>query len=758
MIRVVVLTATVALLTGGPARADRLERAWARVQAGKPDVSAPELVGFALDALNAEAPVGRVEKALDLAERLQDRRSRSAGYGNFRWDLRARKVTDVTAVEFVMQRAAMIALAHRRRLSPEAGRKLDRLIRFGVEGIRRHRVPVTHTNVYLMKTWNCLALGQATDDAELSAEGARMLERWLIHAWESGVSEFASPSYYGVNVGSLGLIARHIKDPAVVQNAEAALGLFWTDIAANWFEPSLRVGGARSRDFDRLTGHGRLDDYLAALGWIPSDSSRADSALVSMSLWKPPASLTKPILANRPRTVLRRWGVGEGEYAVTYVGKGVCLGTSGAGFGPVDRVLAADLGGGPMTPLVSFHMDGRGDPYGVRPVAASGGHRKAFHLTPLVATVQRGGEALLLASADTADEGHFRYVTNPACLLSHLVLPRSDEVWIGDRKIELDGRGDAAAVEAGGPVFLRLGRAALGVRIVLALDTKGNPAAAALMADGSKHGAMRLTVTHSPDAPKGRGTVALWVRVGDEIDSDGDFARFRESFDQRGASRVEDGRVDVSVPGRIDKLRLFVDVWKQRRIAATGGERIDGDCVLAIDRREQGRRLIEGSEIVGRYRAVLRGKVEASVKAGEIMEAEKADLLLPSLVVATDSGASGGQFAWCPASASSVPPQGRAMWAMTVPAGGRYTVGARVMAQPGWRDGLAVRIRQRGRDVLPLTDLPDGAGGKWEWVWLRDEGDKPPRRVPLHAGPATIEVFTGGAMIDALRIRPAPQR
>ena len=41
-----------------------------------------------------------------------------------------------------------------------------------------------------------------------------------------------------------------------------------------------------------------LDDYLAAMKWIPSDGSRADNALLSMSLWKPPASLTKDILAS----------------------------------------------------------------------------------------------------------------------------------------------------------------------------------------------------------------------------------------------------------------------------------------------------------------------------------------------------------------------------------------------------------------------------------------------------------------------------
>jgi hypothetical protein len=741
-----------------PAEADsrRLERSWLRIEARSPDLSAPELLGFALDAVAAGAAAPRVETALDLAEAMQDRDPKSRSFGNFRWYWRSTKVEDFSAVEFAMQRGSLIRLKYYDRLTEAARQRLDRLVRFAVQGIRRHNVPESHTNIFLMKTFNCLALGEATGQADLAAEGSRMLDRWLMATWESGLREYLSPTYYGVDVECLGLIARHVEDASARARAETALKLFWTDIAANWFEPGMRLGGPHSRDYDYLTGHGYLDNYLALAGWIPTDAGGGGDVLSSLSLWMPPAKLTKPIMSHLPRTVCRRWGDGEGETAVHYVGKSVSVGSAGACYGPTDKVLTVDLGGGPVTPVASFVMDGRGDPYGQTPRPGGGGHSKAPHLCPFVTTVQRGPEALLLAGADTGNAGHFRYVPAPTCMLSHLVLPLGDELWIAERKISLDSRGDAVAVFAGQGVFVRCGKTALGVRVPLAVDTAGSPAPVAIFADGGKYGAMRLTVTHCPDAPKGLGAVAIWVRAAEGIDNDRDFAAFRRSFGAPGSATFVDGRAELTAPGEKGNLRIFADLWKARRIAVEGGENCPADCVLSIDGKDVGRKLLEGLDVVRQYRSLLEGKVPGTVSTGQVVEAEDAALIVPPLVAGSDDKASGGRFIWVPGPAGGEGSGGvgRAVWVVNVPADGMYTLAARVQTPTARDDSFFVRIRQRGRDSLARTLWHTGVHQQWQWTDLSDQAGDSALRVRLHAGPAVVEILgrDDGARLDAIRL------
>ncbi len=753
--------------TTQPAAADtmRLEKAWVRISSRAPGLSVREVFGYALDAAAAGSAPLRVEHALGLAETMQDRDINSPGFGNFRWYFKASRVEDYNAVEFAMRTAALVRMKYYERLTLTARQRLDRLVRFGIQGIRRHNVPESYTNIFLMKAWNCLALGECAGFPELAAEGSGMLDRWLMATWESGLREYSSPTYYGVNIECLGLIARHIEDPAARAKAEIGLKLLWTDIAANWFAPSLRLGGPRSRDYDYITGHGYLDNCLSHLGWIPTDKKQSGDAFRALSLWEPPTKLTRPILSNLPRTVLRRWGGGSGESAVTYIGKTVAIGSAGACYGPVDKVLTVDLGGGPMMPMVNFVMDGRGDPYGKNKRLTGGGHSKAFHLRPFIASVQKGPEVLLLASADTENASHFRYVPRPTCLLSHLVLPGGGELWIANRRVRLDQAGDAMAVFAGQAVFLRQGKAALAIRVPLALDTAGNPAPMSIVADGGKYGAMRLTITHSPDAPRGRGTVAIWVRAAEGIDNDKDFAAFRRSFSALGAGTLVEDRAEVVAPGEKTQLRIVADVRSEKRIAVEGGENWPKDCVLSVDGRDIGRKLLEGVDIIRQYRNLLSGRVDGGVKAvqaGQTMEAEDAALIVPPFVMGGDERASGGKFIWSPGPGAGVGAGslGRAVWLVNVPADGPYRISARVRTARAQKNSLFIRIRQHNRDLLPRRTWETGLHKQWKWIRLRGDTGKAQARLRLGAGPAMVEILSrpNGTRIDAVRIESARRR
>ena len=81
-------------------------------------------------------------------------------------------------------------------------------------------------------------------------------------------------------------------------------------------------------------------------------------------------------------------------------------------------------------------MDGRGDPYGARRTANAAGHAKALHLTPFVATVQRGAELVQLL-ADEPFGPKSRYKPGElACFLTHLAIPAEAEVWLGETRTQ----------------------------------------------------------------------------------------------------------------------------------------------------------------------------------------------------------------------------------------------------------------------------------------------------------------------------------
>jgi len=317
------------------------------------------------------------------------------------------------------------------------------------------------------------------------------------------------------------------------------------------------------------------------------------------------------------------------------------------------------------------------------------------------------------------------------------------------------------AVFAGQPVFLRLGKAALAIRVPLAVDTAGNPAPVAIFADGGKYGAMRLTVAHCPDAPKGIATVAIWVRAAEGIDNDGDFASFRRSFASLGSATFADGRAELAVHGEKGKLRIFADVWKARRIAVEGGEKCPAGCVLSVDGKDLGRKLLEGLDVVRQYRSLLDGKSPGTVSAGQVVEAEDAALIVPPFVAGSDAKASGGKFVWVPGQAGGEDSAsvGRAVWVINVPAEGLYTLAARVQTTKDRDDSFFVRIRQRGRDTLARTPWRAGVHTKWQWADLPDQAGNSPLHIRLHAGPAVVEILgrQNGARLDAIRLDPPPR-
>lgn len=561
---------------------------------------------FALEAAGNDWNPAAVEEALRLARSMQDTDQASPHFGNYRWRKNDAAVTDLNAVEFATTLTALLRLDHADRLTPSARELLDLMNRDAVVGLRNHEVGPGYTNIYLKKVWCHLALGQVAggdlvaggDPAaggDLVETGRRLWNAWLDHTRTEGLREYLSPTYYGVTLDSLGLIHRHAADAAIRHEAERALELVWTSIAANWFAPAERLSGPHGRDYDYLFGRGYLDEHLADAGWLTRPPAfdgggwlagaphSALTVLRKARRWDPPAALREGPCGELPRFVVQRFNHAPWGRATNWVGRECAIGIAGECVGPEDKTLAISLPGGFETPNVALVFDGRGDPYGrIRGPAGFDGHRKSHHLRPFVIASQRGPKI-------TAAWYHDPHRPLPGsksdpldCLQAHLIMPADAEVWSATAPLA-----DDAALPAAGVVFLRKAGVAVGIRSVVDAAAGWAPTGLVMHADGGKAPAKRLTALFSDTPPTRAALLVLDIEAREGCD-DADFAQFRGEFAARPVTAtLAEGRLRVE-----GSLPLEADLWRSKRIACE--PELSADTLLRVNDHELGRPLLEG--------------------------------------------------------------------------------------------------------------------------------------------------------------------
>jgi hypothetical protein len=567
-----------------------LEDMWTLVSDPSRTMGVRGLFRFAVEATGLRGHPERVDVGLARARAMQDLDPESKTRGNFKWNSGQNGVVDLNAVEFASQLMGYLRRVQSAQLSAKARAQLDEMMTDAIDGLRSHVVKIDYTNIFVMKAWGLIAIGETLGRADVAADGYQRFDAWMEFTVRHGIGEYGAVVYYGIDLDSLALLARFAGRAEARAKAEKAIQHVWTDLAANWWAPGDRMGGTNARTYDYIYGHGYTEAHTWTAGWLRERPELEGAGWVTgvrynlstfrdAVMWRPSTDWTESIRSQVPRTVVQSWGEQPEQRAVNWIGRHVSLASSGMARSRDERTLVANLGDLPAVPQLTLFMEGRRDPYGYKKQVGG----KALHLMPFIATVQRGPEVLQVLSDDPSKTDSRNKPGDLVNFVTHFTVPVVAEVWSGDVRVEPGPAARPTLLATGAPIFVRLGDAVIGLRWLVATTTTGESAALEYIEDAASGVARRLTLTHCATEPQGRATVAVWLRAAEGLDAAG-FAAWRKEFATAPAQAKISGDVIVAeVPGAAGALRIEADVLKSERRVLMGGEPV---ALLSVNGRE----------------------------------------------------------------------------------------------------------------------------------------------------------------------------
>ena len=539
------------------------EKLWRSCAKPPESLGARDLFAYALNLCESKQHPERLDRLFELAAEMQDRDPKSRSYGNFRWYRRDAKVLDGNAVDFCMRGGSLLWMQYREFIPEKARARLLEMLNLSTIGCLNHKVRESYSNIAIMNAGDLILLGETFGDAKATKEGYDRLDRVYQYARQAGFHEFDSPTYSSVDLDGLGMIEAYCHQERGRAQARALLELLWTDIAANWFEPSRRLAGAQSRSYDYLHGLGGIEVQLTLHDWLnePLAKSR-DVIFAAQSQWQPPAKL-HALAQTFPRLVRQTWGIEPNQFRTHYLLPDITLSCTASSYGGwTDMPLTVDLPGDRKNSVRCYFIaDGRDDPFGKKKIP-QGPHQKALHLNPFWAAAQRETDALGLVVYRNKDIS-----VNDAAftLLSTFVLPLgANSIRIGDRPVHFTPAKPAReAVKPGDVISVRQGTAALALRIPWTRGVGGAPATIVLNYDGNNYGAVCLTVEHGGKPTAGIkndqpiASAAFWVRIASGLTDEASFNTWLAKFTKAQATADDQAnRVKIQVEGLAGPVSL----------------------------------------------------------------------------------------------------------------------------------------------------------------------------------------------------------
>ena len=350
---------------------------------------------------NLDVPMDLAAGLLDKIRAMQDLAVGSNTFGNFRWYWRQDRVQDQNAVEFVSQRL-LYCWNHRNVLPEDAQKRLDTILKDCCDGCLKHGVPSKYTNIAIVNAVNLILLGEQFNRPDALSEGRLRFEKFLYWTHQNGITEFSSPTYYGVALEGLDLLLAASQDDSIRQSAQGLADFFALEIAAHW-----RFGqfvGACSRTYNYRYGDPWLDYVVSGWNWqeLPTVYNSPLSRIsIDIQKYKPCSLVESTFRSSLPRLVRQRWGREDGQWKTAYLTDNWGIGISANPYLARQETLwAVNLPkrSGEPNPRCYFIPDSRLDPYGVKKIETGGGHNKALHLRCAWRAVQENNRTLAVVA------------------------------------------------------------------------------------------------------------------------------------------------------------------------------------------------------------------------------------------------------------------------------------------------------------------------------------------------------------------------
>jgi len=408
------------------------------------------------------------ERYLHMAfhEQYMDRSDKN--YGQVPWQVGHPEIKDQNAIEFTMQAMGSILTHYGERLSPNIKEELRPHLEAAFEAIRRHKVPVSYTNIFLMKTTNLILVGEAIGDTKAADEGYALLQQWADDTAVEGIHEYDSPTYYAADLNSLVVGYLYAAKPEGKELYKKILDYFWTEMAANAFGPAATVAGPHSRDYDFLFGTGGTELYFyleglrdqMKIGGLDFEKSLMVEGLSSAGYH--PSEQVLRWAKPSEKTIFQIWGNKPGEDRTLYMTPDFAIGSVSSDYGPQNKNITVDfLSEKQPFPVLSIIPDLQDNPYGKTKFKDASGHSKP-HIWPMSpVTVQSKGTILaLLNTVPTHEKKAY------PSLATNIVFPTQvDQIVLNGQTVHLDSPTEILIPDEKAILGIRQGQSVVAVRI-----------------------------------------------------------------------------------------------------------------------------------------------------------------------------------------------------------------------------------------------------------------------------------------------------
>ncbi|MEI6275592.1 MAG: hypothetical protein WCP08_06365 [Prolixibacteraceae bacterium] len=604
-------------------RMANIEREWKALQQSPPQLGVRDGFMFLLDALDTRyltAP--QIEWTLKLLQSrvITDQNAKSYGNIYWGWTETGGDMGDGNNVQFCVQYGILIKLLFDDRLSAEARKTLDQIFELAHNGMLKQEVRISYTNIYLMRIWNLVAMGQVYQSPAITEEGRKYFDIWLNHIARYGNREYDSPTYCGVDLESLLLIHQFATDPDIRTKADDALRFFLNDLCSHYNKQGGFLGGAHSRDYNRVFGRDLLEEkYMNPLLGRTNNNDHLFHQICFTALKE--LGLTqqqKTLMSEKNRFIVQRWDSLANTYACDFVGEKYSIASSNQAYSPDDKPFAIYLSSPKIPEMlnIAFAMEGRDDHYGtwsyegkgeklkhLMPAnyPSNGGWGKTRHLMPFMQSAQNKGEFVMLV-AGQKDHNCINSYLN-----STVILPDAfDEIWMGNQKINRPEIGGKASLDDTNTLFARFEDVAIAFRVLW--DDAGKGVRATLFNDGFQYEskresfqliqdkALRLTLTHSDN---GKAGIAMWWKVQEGIKSDADFQKFRHAVLKAPVSVDEKGdTIEITVKTPSGKLGVKADLNNKKRLDYYNPTPLPDNFLFNVNGVEIGKPILEKYKLI----------------------------------------------------------------------------------------------------------------------------------------------------------------